>query len=363
MLKDARTKSAETKKPYVNDYDANNARLDSTGVSVVIPIHDEEESLTQLYEGVKGVLETLDNSWELIFIDDGSTDTSLEILKTIQNSDVRVRVIQLRRNFGQTAAMAAGFDCAQGEIIVTMDGDLQNDPTDIPRLLKKLDEGYDIVSGWRKDRKDSFLTKSLPSKLSNKLASWLTGVHLHDYGCTLKAYRREVIEKINLYGELHRYIPAVASSIGADVAEIDVKHYPRLHGKSKYGMGRLMRGFLDLISLKLMLSYMTRPMQMFGGLGALFMFGGISSALATALMKIFLGIDMTGNPILYLAILFLIAGIQLVSLGFLGELTMRTYHETQQKPIYNVRHVYGKGQLTDDAPWTKNGERKLSGGG
>ena len=349
MLKDTHTKLTEANKPNVNDYDANNARLESTGVSVVIPIHDEEESLTQLYEEVKSVLETLDISWELIFIDDGSTDTSLDILKAIQNNDSQVRVIQLRRNFGQTAAMAAGFDYAQGEVIITMDGDLQNDPADIPRLLKKLDEGYDIVSGWRKDRKDSFLTKSLPSKLSNKMASLLTGVHLHDYGCTLKAYRREVIEKIHLYGELHRYIPAVASSIGANVAEIDVKHYPRLHGKSKYGMGRLIRGFLDLISLKLMLSYMTRPMQMFGGLGLLFMFGGMSSALATALMKIFMGVDMTGNPMLYLAILFFIAGIQLISLGFLGELTMRTYHETQQKPIYSVRHIYGNGQLRDDA--------------
>ncbi|MCH7744812.1 MAG: glycosyltransferase family 2 protein [Chloroflexi bacterium] len=348
MLKDANTKLAEAKKPYVNNHDANSTRLESTGVSIVIPIHNEEESLTQLYEEVKGVLETLDISWELIFIDDGSTDTSLDILNAIQNSDSRVRVIQLRRNFGQTAAMAAGFDYAQGEVIITMDGDLQNDPADIPRLLKKLDEGYDIVSGWRKDRKDSFLTKSLPSKLSNMLASWLTGVHLHDYGCTLKAYRREVIERINLYGELHRYIPAVASSIGANVAEIDVKHSARLYGKSKYGMGRLLRGFLDLISLKLMLSYMTRPMQMFGGLGMLFMFGGMSSALGTVLMKVFMGMDMTGNPMLYLSILFFISGIQLVSLGFLGEMTMRTYHETQQKPIYNVRHVYENGKLPDE---------------
>ena len=347
MLKDVRTKLTDAKALHVNDYGTDSVGVEDIGVSIVIPIQDEEESLTQLYDEVKGVLETLGNSWEIVFIDDGSMDTSLEILAAIHHNDNRVKVIQLRRNFGQTAAMAAGFDYSQGRVIITMDGDLQNDPADIPRLLEKLDEGYDIVSEWRKDRKDSFLTKSLPSKMSNMLASWLTGVHLHDYGCTLKAYRREVIERINLYGELHRYIPAVASSIGANVAEIEVKHSPRLHGKSKYGMGRLMRGFLDLMSLKLMLSYMTRPMQMFGGLGALFMLGGMSSALATALMKIFLGIDMTGNPILYLAILFFISGIQLVSLGFLGEMTMRTYHETQQKPIYNVRHVYENGKLPD----------------
>ena len=348
MLKDVRPKLANVNRPYANDYGVDSADGEDIGISIVIPIQNEEGSLTQLYEEIKSVLETLDNSWEIVFIDDGSTDGSLDILAAIHRNDNHVKVIQLRRNFGQTAAMAAGFDYSQGRVVITMDGDLQNDPADIPRLLEKLDEGYDIVSGWRKDRKDSFLTKSLPSKLSNMLASRLTGVHLHDYGCTLKVYRREVIERINLYGELHRYIPAVASSIGANVAEISVKHSPRLHGKSKYGMGRLMRGFLDLMSLKLMLTYMTRPMQMFGGLGMLFMFGGMSSALGTVLMKVFMGMDMTGNPLLYLSILSFIAGIQLVSLGFLGEMTMRTYHETQQKPIYNVRHVYENGKMPDE---------------
>ena len=204
-------------------------------------------------------------------------------------------MIKLRRNFGQTPALTAGFDHARGDVIITMDGDLQNDPTDIPNLLAEIDKGYDIVSGWRKARKDPLITKALPSKLSNKLASWLTGVSLHDYGCTLKAYKKEVIESISLYGELHRYIPAVASSIGVKVAEIEVKHHARNFGKSKYGAGRLVRGLLDLLTVKLLLTYMSRPMQMFGGLGMLAVFVGVMLGFATVLMRVFLHMNMTGN--------------------------------------------------------------------
>ena len=321
-------------------------------LSVIIPVYNEEESLPTLCERLREVLGRLNEPYELIFVDDGSLDGSSAFLKSACESSPHVKVIRLRRNFGQTAALTAGFDAANGNVIVTMDGDLQNDPADIPRLLEKLHEGYDIVSGWRKDRHDPWITKGLPSKLSNKLASWLTGVALHDYGCTLKAYRREVIDEIHLYGELHRYIPAVAASVGVRVAEIEVTHQARTHGKSKYGVARLVRGVLDLISLKLLLSYMNRPMQMFGGLGLIALAAGGSAGLVTLAMKIFLGTNMTGNPLLYLTILFLLASLQFISLGFLGELTTRTYHETQRKPIYVVREIVGTPSEAEREPET-----------
>jgi len=307
--------------------------------SVIIPVFNEEESLPTLYERLKGVLDKISGGHEMVFVDDGSQDNSFATLREISMGDPNVKVIRLRRNFGQTAALVAGFDKACGEIIVTIDADLQNDPSDIPSLLEKIDEGYDIVSGWRKNRKDPLISKALPSKLSNKMASWLTGVTLHDFGCTLKAYRREVIEGIHLYGELHRYVPAVASSLGVRVGEIEVSHHPRPYGKSKYGITRLMRGMLDLITLKLLLTYMNRPMQMFGGLGVLAMFGAGMSGLATVAMKMFMGFNMTGNPLLFLTILLFLASVQFISMGFLGEISMRTYHETQSKPIYVVREV------------------------
>ncbi len=265
----------------------------------------------------------------------------MAVLESLCDRDPCVRVIRLRRNFGQTAALTAGFDHAEGDVIVTMDGDLQNDPTDIPVLVEKLNQGYDIVSGWRRDRKDSLLTKSLPSKLSNRLASWLTGVSLHDFGCTLKAYRREVVEEIHLYGELHRYIPAVAASIGVRVAEVEVKHHSRPHGKSKYGFTRLVRGLLDLVTVKLLSSYMSRPMQMFGGLGLLATAAAFLSGMTTLAMKLFLGTNVTGNPLLYLTMLMFLASLQFISLGFLGEIAVRTYHESQRKPIYVVQEVLG----------------------
>lgn len=309
------------------------------GISVVVPVYDEEESVSELYERVKAVLEQLGRTWELIFVDDGSQDRSPELLDAISFSDPHVKVVKLRRNFGQTAALSAGIDHAQGSVIIPMDADLQNDPADIPRLLFKLEEGYDIVSGWRKSRKDSFISRNLPSFLANKLASWVSGVRLHDYGCTLKAYRREVLERIHLYGELHRFIPALASSVGARIAEIEVTHHPRKFGKSKYGFTRTFRVIVDLITLKLLLAYYSRPMRVFGGVGFLILGLGGLSGIATILMKLFLGMDMTGNPLLFVTILAIIGSIQLIGLGFLGEINMRTYYEVQRKPIYIVREI------------------------
>lgn len=319
----------------------NGSGSQDVAISIVVPIFDEEENISALYEGVHSVMEELGKPWEIVFVDDGSQDGSLEILRSIAQADSKVKVVQLRRNFGQTAALAAGFDNISGQLVVTMDGDLQNDPSDIPLLAEKLEEGYDIVSGWRRERRDPFIGKRLPSMLSNKLASWFSGVKLHDYGCTLKVYRREVIDQINLYGELHRYIPAVASVIGIRVAEIEVKHHARKHGSSKYGSGRLIRGVLDLIALKLLINYMTRPMQIFGSLGMMALLAGFASGSATVLMKLFMGFDMTGNPLLYLTMLAIIAGFQFISLGFLGEINIRTYHESQNKPIYVVKTVIG----------------------
>ena len=310
-------------------------------IPIVIPVYNEEENLPALYKGLKEVLDQMDESWELVFVDDGSQDGGFGLLTTICQLDPCVKVVQLRRNFGQTPALAAGLDHARGDVMVTLDADLQYDPADIPRLLAKLDQGYDIVSGWRKERKDPLLRKRVPSLLSNTLSSRITGVSLHDYGCTLKAYRREVIEEIHLYGELHRFIPVLASSVGARVAEVPVTHYPRRRGKSKYGGARIVRGFLDLVALKLLLLYMTSPMRMFGGLGLVTMAAGVLTGIATLVMNFSGGTDITGNPLLYLTILFAILAVQFIGLGFLGELTIRTYHETQHKPTYVVRTVLG----------------------
>ena len=315
---------------------------DSPDISVVIPVFNERENLRPLYEGIREVLDDMGRTWELLFVDDGSTDGSYAVQQDIALLDGHVRVVRLRRNFGQTAAMSAGFDHARGEIIITMDGDLQNDPTDIPMLVETLETGYDIVSGWRKGRKDPLISKRFPSFISNKVASWVTGVKLHDYGCTLKAYRKEILDEIHLYGELHRFIPALAGAIGATVGEVEVKHHARTNGKSKYGVGRLLRGFLDILSLKLLISYSTRPMQIFGGLGMLSILMGILSAGATVFMKLAVGTNMTGNPLLYMTILAVLVGIQFITMGFLGEINIRTYHESVKKPIYVIREVIGE---------------------
>lgn len=257
----------------------------------------------------------------------------------ISKGDAKVRVIGFKRNFGQTAAIAAGFDYAKGEILITMDGDLQNDPQDIPQLLKKIETGYDIVSGWRKKRKDSLLTRRVPSKIANWIISTLTGVRLKDYGCTLKAYRREIVKHINLYGEMHRFIPALASWAGAQVAEIEVNHRPRKHGSSKYGISRSLKVLLDLITVKFLVTFSTRPIHVFGFLGMMGILAGLVSGVILIAMKIFHRVDMTGNPFLYLAVLLEILGIQFVVLGLLGELIIRSYYETQKKTTYVIKEI------------------------
>jgi glycosyltransferase involved in cell wall biosynthesis len=308
-------------------------------ISVVIPVYNEEENIPGLYGRVKEALETLECEWELILVDDGSKDDSFALMSSITRNDPKVKVVKLRRNYGQTAALSAGFDQAQGEVIITLDADLQNDPADIPRLLAKLDEGYDIVSGWRKSRKDPAITRILPSFVANKLISLLTGVHLHDNGCTLKAYRGEILRNIRLYGEFHRFIPALATAVGAEIAELEVNHHPRKFGKSKYGITRIVRVILDLITLKLLLAFHTRPMWIFGGVGFLTLgFGGLC-AFSVIMMKLLLDMDITGNPLLYITLLSIISGTQLIGLGFLGEINIRTYYEAQGKTPYIVQRV------------------------
>lgn len=320
----------------------NTDREKTVELSVVVPILNEEANIEQLYRSIKSALEGVGKSFEIIFIDDGSSDRSFEILDRLAGDDAAVRAIRFKRNFGQTAAIAAGFDHARGEILVTMDGDLQNDPQDIPQLLEKLETGYDIVSGWRRKRKDSLISRRVPSKIANWIISQFTGVHLKDYGCTLKAYRREIVTHINLYGEMHRFIPALASWAGARVAEIEVNHHPRKHGSSKYGISRTLKVLLDLITVKFLVTFSTRPIHVFGFLGIVGICGGIVSGFILIVMKIFQGADMTGNPFLYLAVLLEILGIQFVVLGLLGELIIRSYYETQKKRTYVIREVRGK---------------------
>ena len=308
-------------------------------LSIVIPVFNERESLEELFQELKGVLNALGRSYEIIFVDDGSTDGSTEMLKGLAQEDRHTRAVLLRRNFGQSAAMSAGFDLAQGRIFITLDADLQNDPGDIPKLLAKMDEGYDVASGWRKQRRDPLFTRRIPSFFANMLISKITSVHLHDYGCTLKAYRREVLKDVRLYGEMHRFLPALASWLGVKVAEVEVNHRPRRFGESKYGLGRTHRVILDLINLKFLLSYSTRPIRIFGGIGMVSLLGGIVSGASVVWMKLSGGKDMTGNPLLLLTVLFILIGIQFITMGLLGEILIRTYHESQGKPIYVVKEL------------------------
>lgn len=306
-------------------------------LSIVVPIYNEEENIPHLHERVTAAMAGADIDYELILVDDGSSDGSFPLLRELAERDPRVKVIRFRRNFGQTAAMAAGFGVARGRVVIPMDGDLQNDPADIPMLLAKIDEGYDVVSGWRKDRQDTFINRRLPSILANGLISRMTGVHLHDYGCTLKAYRREVLDGVNLYGEMHRFVPALASQVGARVAELPVRHHPRLHGTSKYGISRTMRVVLDLMTVKFLLSYSTKPIQLFGKWGIYTILAGVATGSLTLWMKFFEGMSMNRNPLLIVTAFLLFGGVQLIALGLLGEVNARTYHESQGKPIYVVR--------------------------
>jgi glycosyltransferase involved in cell wall biosynthesis len=306
-------------------------------LSVVVPIYNEEESIPTLYEQLTTALANLEQAYEIIAVDDGSRDRSFTLLSDIAAHDSRLRVVRFRRNFGQTAAFAAGFDRARGTYIVTIDADLQNDPNDIPRLLERAAEGYDVVSGWRANRQDPFLNRRLPSQIANGLISWATGVHLHDYGCSLKVYRTDVVKNINLYGELHRFIPAIASWQGVAVTELPVNHHARRYGRSKYGIGRTTRVLLDLITVRFLLSYSTRPMQVFGAFGLLTMLAGTLISLYLVILKLIYNLSIGDRPLLLLGVLLIIVGVQFIGFGLMGELIMRTYYETQHKPIYVVR--------------------------
>lgn len=309
-------------------------------ISIVIPLYNEEENVRELHARLKPVMDSLGDEYEIIFIDDGSVDNTLPLLQEIQAADNNVTVLSLRRNFGQTAAFAAGFDYSRGDVIVTMDGDLQNDPKDIPKLLELMKDN-DLVSGWRKKRKDPFLSRRLPSLIANSLISKVTGVNLHDYGCSLKAYRRDVIKNLKLYGEMHRFIPAVASWYGVRIAEIETAHHPRLRGKSKYGISRTMKVVLDLITVKFLQSFSTKPLQFFGPIGLLSGALGFLISFYLSIEKIFSGSDIGGRPLLLLGALLIIVGIQFIGMGLLGEMMVRVYHETQKKPIYVIKKVLG----------------------
>lgn len=306
-------------------------------LSVVIPVYNEENTVKLLCHKIKDVLDNLEESSEIIVVDDGSTDKTYSILSEIKGEIKELRIIRLRANFGQTAALSAGFDNSKGDIIITLDADLQNDPNDIPNLLEKMKEGYDVVSGWRKNRKDPLFLRKLPSYAANKLISWITGVHLHDYGCTLKAYRKEIIKDIELYGQMHRFIPALAKWVGGKIGEVAVTHHPRKFGKSKYGIGRTIRVILDLITIKFLLSYSSSPIQIFGLIG---LCSGVFGFIWTAYLvvqRLFFDVPLGGRPALLLAVMLMFLGVQFISMGLLGELLIRTYHESQKKPIYAIK--------------------------
>jgi len=306
-------------------------------LSIVIPVYNEEGSLPPLLQELCEVLGATGLAYEVLCVDDGSSDRSYEVLRELSHEYPFLVVIQLRRNFGQTAAMQAGFDAARGNVVVPMDADLQYDPADIPKMLERLDQGYDIVAGWRADRRDTFINRRLPSIIANRLISATTGVHLHDYGCTIKVIRRDLVKEIRLYGELHRFIPAVASLIGARICEVKVNHRPRRLGTSKYGIGRTVRVVLDLMAVLFMGSYMARPIQIFGLAGLTSGIMGFLLCSFLAVQKIVYGHALADRPLLLLGVLLIVMGVQLVSIGLVGEVVARTYHESQGKPPYHVR--------------------------
>ncbi|MCD6447578.1 MAG: glycosyltransferase family 2 protein [Thermoplasmata archaeon] len=302
-------------------------------ISVIVPVYNEKENIEALYKKLIKVLKKED---EIIFVDDGSTDGSYEVIKKIHERDGRVKCIKFARNFGKTAALMAGFEIAKGDAVVTIDGDLQNDPDDIPKLLEKLKE-YDVVNGWRYDRKDPFFSKKLPSIISNKISRWLTGLKIHDFNCGLKAYKKECIKDLEIYGEMHRYIPAILSWKGYSVGEVKVKHHPRKFGKSKYGVARLIRGMFDLINFKFWAGYSTRPLHFFGGIG-LIMFGvGFLIDLYLVLLKFLYGETLSNRPLLFLGMLLIIVGFQIFMTGFLAEIMIRNYYSTTNKKTYVIK--------------------------
>jgi len=308
-------------------------------LSILIPIFNEEENIPSLYDRLLAALKKIGRPYEVIFIDDGSSDGSLEILLDISKKNSNVKIISFSRNFGQTAALSAGIDCSRGEILIPMDGDLQNDPEDILPLLEKIEEGYDAVSGWRKDRKDPFFTRRLPSTIANKMISLISGVRLHDYGCTLKAYKRDILKNIRLYGEMHRFIPIYAQWIGARVAEIPVNHFPRRSGSSNYGLSRIFKVILDLMVVKFLLSYSQKPIYVFGGMGFFMILGAFLSGGYAIYLKIFKGVSFILTPLPLLCVLLLMLGFLSILMGFLAEILTRTYYESQRKPTYQIKET------------------------
>jgi glycosyltransferase involved in cell wall biosynthesis len=306
-------------------------------ISVVVPVLNEEESLPSLHQKLTEALAGSGYSYEIIIVDDGSADRSFEIMRQLQSGDPHLRLVRFRRNYGQTAAFTAGFDRARGDVIVTIDADLQNDPADIPALMAKIAEGYDVVSGWRVERQDRFLDRRLPSILANRLIGWSTGVRIHDYGCSLKAYRREVLADVRLYGDLHRFIPALASAAGARVTEIPVRHYARRFGRAKYGLSRTFKVILDILAVRFLMSFSTSPIQIFGLLGLLSFLAGTAMLIYLAVVRLLLQQPIGDRPLTLLAILLTMLGVQLVTTGLLAEIVTRTYYESQGKRIYTVR--------------------------
>jgi glycosyltransferase involved in cell wall biosynthesis len=314
-------------------------RMMNETLSILIPVFNEEGNISLLHDRLTSTLKKTGRSYEVIFIDDGSTDGTLEALLDISRKNPNLKVISFTRNFGQTAALSAGIDSSRGDIIIPMDGDLQNDPEDILTLLQKIEEGYDVVSGWRKDRKDRFLTRRLPSMIANKIISWIGGVHLHDYGCTLKAYRRDILKNIKLYGEMHRFIPIYAQWIGARVSEIPVRHFPRGSGLSKYGMSRVFKVILDLMVVKFLLSYSQKPIYVFGGMGLLMILGAFISGGYAIYLKLFKEVSFILTPLPLLSVLLLMLGFLSILMGFLAEILTRTYYESQGKPTYQIKET------------------------
>lgn len=307
-------------------------------LSIVVPVYNEKENIPLLFQAVTESLVTTDYTWELILVDDGSKDGSLEVLEELAEAEKeKVRLVVLRRNFGQTAAIAAGIDFALGEYVVLIDADLQNDPADIPMMMNKMQEGYDVVSGWRKDRQDTFITRTLPSHIANGLISFVTGVKLHDYGCTLKVYRREVITGFRLYGEMHRFIPVYANSIGAKIVEVKVKHHARKYGEAKYGLERTLKVVLDLFTVKFLSSYANKPIYLFGGAGTLMILVSLAVLVYLFIRRIFFYISPFTSPLFIISVMVAIMGFQSMLMGLIAELLARTYHESQGKPTYTIR--------------------------
>ncbi len=324
----------------------------SPALSVVVPVYDEVACLDALVTGLRTVLDQLGLAAEIIAVDDGSSDGSFERLVGLRATEPRLRVVRLQRNYGQTAALAAGIGLARAERIVTLDADLQNDPHDIPRLLAALDDDVDLVNGWRRERQDPWLSRRLPSQIANRIISWVTGTRLHDYGCTLRVMRAGFAKELQLYGELHRFIPALAADLGARVTELPVAHRPRTLGRSKYGLSRTLRVMLDLLTVKFLSGFATRPIQLFGLMGLGLAVPGLLLAGFLGFERIVLGVRLAGRPIVLLAILLAVLGVQLISIGLLGEMMVRTYHESQGKPIFRVREIVEGGvpELTSTRP-------------